>query len=102
MNPIETMTSEDTELPQAVIRKTTWSVSIIWIIPILAAAVAAYLLYSRFAQLGPTILITFKDGSGLKAGQTPVNYRGVQIGEVTDVQLSKDNRSVLVKARLQK
>ena len=102
MNPIEKEIPEDTELPQAVIRKATWSFSIIWIIPLLAAAVAAYLLYSRFAELGPTIVITFKDGSGLKAGQTPVNYRGVQIGQVTDVKLSEDNRSVLVKARLQK
>lgn len=101
MNPIETETPEDRDVPQAVIRKATWSLSIIWIIPMIAAVVAAYLVYSRFQQLGPTIVITFQDGSGLKAGQTPVNYRGVQIGQVTDVKLSDDNRSVVVKARLQ-
>jgi paraquat-inducible protein B len=43
----------------------------------------------------------FKCG-GLKTAQTPINYRGVQIGQVTAVELSQDHQAVAVKARLQR
>jgi paraquat-inducible protein B len=51
-------------------------------------------------SVGPEIAIRFGDASGLRVGQTPVNYRGVQIGEVTRIELSDDHRQAVVKARL--
>jgi paraquat-inducible protein B len=50
--------------------------------------------------MGPEIAITFNDGGGLRVGQTPVKYRGVAIGEVSGVELSKDRQHVVVRARL--
>jgi paraquat-inducible protein B len=89
-------------VPKANVRRTRWNFPIVWTVPMVAAVIAAYLVYGRLQQLGPKITIQFKDGSGLKTGQTPIRYRGVQIGEVTAVELSEDHEAVLVKARLQR
>ena len=43
-------------------------------------------------SIGPEISIRFGDASGLRIGQTPVNYRGVQIGEVSRIELSDDRK----------
>lgn len=71
-------------------------------VPIVAAAVAGWLVYERMRTFGPEITIQFDQGAGLRIGQTPVKYRGVPIGEVSAVELSPDHRHVLVKARLRR
>jgi len=88
--------------PEAKIRRRRWHVSVIWVVPVVAAIVAGYLVYGRLQELGPEITITFKDGDGVKAGQTEVRYRGVPIGEVTAVDLSDGAEHVVVQARLRR
>lgn len=88
------------ELPQARVRKNKWNFPAIWIVPLLAAIVAGYLVMERVHDYGTVITIRFKDASGIKTAQTQIKYRGISIGEVTDVELSEDQRQVLVKARL--
>lgn len=88
------------ELPKAKVKRRRWNLPVVWVVPVVAAIVAGYLIYDRVREFGPKITIKFKDGSGLKAGQTPIKYRGVQIGEVTAVELSEDQQHVLVKVRL--
>src|SRR5437868_15497041 len=73
---------------------------LVWMVPVMAIAVAAYLVFHRMQDYGPEITIAFSDGGGLRVGQTPVRYRGVQVGEVTGVRLSKDVRKSLVRGRL--
>jgi paraquat-inducible protein B len=92
----------DRRLPEASVTRRRWNLSMAWIVPLAAAIVAGYLVYGLLQQFGPNITIRFKDGSGVKAGQTAINYRGVQIGQVTAVELSQDHQAVLVKARLQR
>lgn len=91
------MTGE--ELPKARVRKRRLF-NLAWIIPLIAAAVAGYLIYDRMRERGPQIVISFGDGGGLRVGLTPVKYRGVVVGEVTGISLSKDEKQVLVRARL--
>jgi paraquat-inducible protein B len=89
------------ELPKArVARRRLFSLA--WIIPLIAAAVAGYLVWDRMRDRGPDITITFNDGGGLRVGVTPVKYRGVVIGEVSRISLSEDHKKVLVTARLQR
>ena len=88
------------DLPKAKIRRRRWDFSVVWVVPLVAAIVAGYLVYGRVQEFGLKITIKFKNGGGLKIGQTPINYRGVQIGEVTEIDLSDDQQEVLVKARL--
>ena len=91
------MTGE--ELPRARVRRRRLF-RLVWVVPVLALGVAAWLIWQHVRSIGPEITITFNDGAGLRVGQTPVKYRGVAIGEVSGVELSKDQKQVLVHARL--
>jgi len=89
------------DLPKARLRRTRLF-RLAWIVPLVAAAVAGWLVYERMRSFGPEITIQFNEGGGLRVGQTPLKYRGVQIGEVTGVELSPDHKHVLVTARLRR
>jgi paraquat-inducible protein B len=89
------------ELPKARVRRRRLF-DLAWIIPLIAAAVAGWLIWERMRERGPEVTITFNDGGGLRVGLTPVKYRGVVIGEVSGVALSEDHKQVLVRARLQR
>jgi paraquat-inducible protein B len=89
-------------VPQARVRRRRWGVSVVWIVPLVAALVAGYLVYERVREQGPTITVRFKDGDGLKAGQTEVRYRGVPVGDVAAIELSADQQYVLVGVQLRR
>jgi paraquat-inducible protein B len=89
-------------LPEARVTRQRWRVAIVWVVPLVAAIVAGYLIVSRLQEFGPTITIRFRDGSGVKAGQTELRYRGVPVGEVTGIELSRNREHVLVKTRLRR
>src|SRR5438552_19079422 len=84
------------EIPKARVRRRR-IFRLIWMVPVMAIAVAAYLVFYRLQDYGPQITVTFPDGGGLRVGQTPLRYRGVQVGEVSGVSLSKDGKSALVR-----
>jgi paraquat-inducible protein B len=86
-------------LPQAKIKEQT-RVSIVWIVPLIAAIAAGWLVYKNIRETGPVITIQFSNGDGLQANQTVLKYRGVRIGEVRSVQLAGDAAHVEVQARL--
>jgi paraquat-inducible protein B len=102
MNESQNNSEVKADLPKAKVIKSGRYFSVVWTVPLVAAILAAYLVYGHLQQSGPKITISFKDGSGLRTGQTPIKYRGVQIGEVIAVELSPDHQVVLVKARLQR
>lgn len=79
---------------QAPIKTRRFSVSLVWIVPIVAVLVGISLVVHNIMQQGPTITVTFKTGSGLVANKTEVKYRNVVIGHVTDVELSDDQKNV--------
>src|ERR1700675_883778 len=76
--------------------------SVIWIIPILAAVVAIGIAVQRILTEGPTITVVFKSAEGIEAGKTFVKYKDVNIGQVTAVQLTDDYGKVEVKAKIAK
>lgn len=90
------------ELPRATVKNRKWRFPVVWIVPVVAAVVAGYLVYDRVREFGPEITLKFEDASGVKAGQTPIRYRGVPVGEVTAVELSEDQKYAVVKARLRR
>jgi len=90
-------------LPHAVVtRKKRLRISIIWIIPLLAALVAIGIAIQRVRSEGPTITIVMKEAEGIEAGKTFIRYKDVRIGLVSAVELSEDYAKVLVKAKIAK
>jgi paraquat-inducible protein B len=94
---------DDSELPQAtVVRKKRGRVSIVWIIPILAALVGIGIVVQRIRSEGPTITIVFRTAEGIEAGKTFIKYKDVNIGQVKTVQLTEDYYNTEITAKISK
>jgi paraquat-inducible protein B len=92
-----------TNVPQAAtVPKKRRKLSVVWIIPILAAVVAVGIAVERFLSQGPTITIVFKSAEGIEAGKTFIKYKDVNVGQVTKVKLSEDFQKVVVTAKIDK
>src|SRR5277367_43164 len=76
--------------------------SIIWLVPLVALAVAAWLAYDTLSKRGPLMTVTFQSGEGLVAGQSLVKYKDVTMGHVQSVNVSDDLTNVVVTARINK
>ncbi|HZD54980.1 MAG TPA: MlaD family protein, partial [Candidatus Aquicultoraceae bacterium] len=87
-------------LPRATVKRRRWRISVVWAVPLAAAAVAGYLMVGHVREFGPEITIRFEDAGGVKPEQTPILYRGVRVGEVRSVELGKDRKHAVVRARL--
>jgi paraquat-inducible protein B len=87
---------------QAPVKTRRFGISLVWIVPIVAVLVGISLVVHNVMQEGPTIIVNFKTGSGLTANKTEVKYRNVVIGQVTDVELSGDQKSVDATIKLSK
>jgi paraquat-inducible protein B len=91
------------ELPQPEIhRRGRWSVSLIWLVPVLAALVGLSLVIHGWLSEGPNIRLSFQTAQGLEAGKTQVRYKNVVIGKVSKIMLSPDRSHVIVAVNLDK
>ena len=90
---------QDPEAPLAIARKRR-GVSVVWMVPILAAVVAGGLWLQALQSRGPMVTVLFDDGSSLEAGKTKVLFEGVEVGRVQSVELSDDLTAVRTKIQL--
>ena len=74
--------------------------SMIWLLPVVAMLVGAWLLTNLINQRGPTLTISFHTAEGITPGKTRIRYKDVDIGEVREVKLAADRSHVLVSAQL--
>jgi paraquat-inducible protein B len=89
------------EVPQPrVVRAKRWNVSIVWLLPAVAVAIAASMLVRTVLLVGPYIEIEFATAEGIEGGKTDVRYKEVVIGKVTSVSLREDRKSVIVGVQL--
>ena len=91
----------ENDIPEAVV-KPRKGISIVWIIPIVAALIGAWVAYKTVSEVGPTIFISFEDAEGLVAGKTKIKYKDVDVGLVTGVDLEDDLKHVLVTVQMNK
>jgi paraquat-inducible protein B len=84
--------------PRAQLRRRRFS--FVWLIPLVAAAIAGYLGYRTILQQGPLLTLTFDTAEGLAAGQTQIQYKAVVLGTVESIDLSHDDSDVVVKLRM--
>ena len=86
--------------PAANVRRSR--ISPVWIIPLLALCIAAWLGYRTVSEEGPVVELTFRTADGLTAGQTQVRHKAVQLGQVEAIRLSADLQRVVVRVRMQR
>ena len=72
----------------------------IWIVPLLALLIAAWLALKAWQEKGPEILVVFDDAAGIAVGKTDVRFRDVVVGQVTNIKLSDDFQKVTTRIEL--
>lgn len=88
------------EFPPEAIAVRRSSVSLVWLIPLVALVIGAWLAFKTFSEQGPRIQIQFKTAAGLEAGKTKVKFKDVDVGQVTAIDVNPDLKTVTVKAQL--
>ena len=83
-----------------VTRREQSGVSPIWLVPLAALLVGAWLAWTSWQARGPEVTITFPAPAteGLRVGATPLLYRSVEVGEVRSLRLTPDLDGVVVTA----
>ncbi len=71
-------------------------IPIIWIIPVLAIAIGAWLAWDTVSSQGPTITIQFQSAEGLTPGQSQLKYKELTLGTVKSLTLTPDRSRVVV------
>jgi paraquat-inducible protein B len=77
------------------------SLSIVWIVPLVALIASGWLIYREFSDTGPLMEIEFENGSGIEAGKTTLVHKGVVVGIVHEVALKPDLDGVTVTVELE-
>lgn len=86
--------------PAATVRRSR--ISLIWLIPLVAAVIAAWLGWRTVSQQGSVVTLSFRSADGLTAGQTRVRHKAVELGEVETIRLSGDMSHVIVTVRMRR
>lgn len=90
-------------LPEPVTRRQhRWSLSLVWLVPVVAALAGMVLVVRTYRQAGPTVSISFDTAEGLEAGKTEVRYKNVVVGKVRHISLSHDHSHVVAMVSLSK
>jgi paraquat-inducible protein B len=78
------------------------SMSIVWIVPLVAVIIGGWLAYKSITEKGPLITVTFQTAKGLEAGKTKVRYKNVEVGIVETIYISTELDRVDLKIRMKK
>jgi paraquat-inducible protein B len=95
-------TPAGTAAPAEAVVKKARGPSLVWIVPIVAAAAAGWLWYRTIQEQGPLITIRFHTADGLEAGKTKVKLKYVEAGLVETISIAPDLSHVNVGVRMEK
>lgn len=76
--------------------------SAIWIIPVVALLLGAYMVVHTIMTEGPEITVSFENGDGLEAGKTKLKLRNVTLGVVQDIALNETLDGVVATIKLER
>ena len=76
------------------------SISIIWLIPLLAVFIGIWMVYNNITSRGPLVVIAFETGEGIEAKKTKIRTKSVDIGLVEKLELNNKDNNVLVTVRI--
>src|ERR1017187_2443184 len=98
------MPDNDRSLPQVpeaqIVTRKRARLSFVWIIPLVAATVGAWVAVTRILSEGPKITIVFRSAEGLEANKTKICYNGVDVGTVAAFELTPDHQRVIATAKM--
>ena len=77
-------------------------VSVVWLVPIGALAVALGIGWKQWSDQGPLIDVIFDDAGGVLAGETELRFRDVAVGLVEEVGFTEDLDRVRISIRVAK
>jgi paraquat-inducible protein B len=87
--------SEPLGLARATTRRSR-RVSVIWLLPLVAVAIGAWLAWDTLSKEGPTITVSFNSAEGLQPGQSQLKFKDIVFGTVKSLALSPDHSRVVV------
>ena len=67
---------------------------LVWALPLAAVLIVVYLGLQALAHSGVDVVVTFSSAADAKPGDTQVVYKGLNVGRVTHLGLSKDRQHV--------
>jgi paraquat-inducible protein B len=88
------------DLPDAEVATGRSGPSMVWLVPVVALLVGAWLVYKTLSEQGPTVTILFDTAEGIEAGKTRIKYLDVDVGVVESVRILPDESKVELKAEL--
>lgn len=69
-------------------------ISPIWILPLVAILIGAYLVYKDYQESGIMITVAIKDANGLTEGKTQVFFKGLPVGTLKGFTVSPDLKHI--------
>ncbi|HLI22197.1 MAG TPA: MlaD family protein, partial [Stellaceae bacterium] len=84
----------------AAIERKRWWPGWIWSVPIAALGICGWLAVRELSTPGVTITITFADAADMRAKDTKVVYRGIDVGAVSEVSLAPDRSHAVAKVSI--
>jgi len=95
------MTEQEKKLPKAVVKPIN-KISTIWLIPLVALIIGAWMLIDQWQKQGPLITIKFATAQGISKNESLIKLKNITVGKVVDIKLTNDLDGVIISARLNK
>jgi paraquat-inducible protein B len=94
-------TEKFSNVPEAkAVPKKRTRLSLVWVIPIVAAVAGVWIAVTKILEKGPEITINFSTGDGLDANKTKIIYDGLTIGTLSAIRLAPDHQHVIATAKM--
>lgn len=85
------------------VKRSIWErVSVVWLVPVAALAIAMGVAWQSYTDRGPVIEIIFDNASGISPNETELRFRNVAVGLVEGVSFTEALDQVVVEVRLDK
>lgn len=88
-------------LPDVEVREER-GLSPVWLIPLAAVLIGAWLMFQTWNEKGPSITVQFPSAEGIEAGKTEVRYKAVTVGKLRTLRLSDDLQTIEATLELNK
>lgn len=73
------------------VKKSKKIVFIIWLLPFIALLISSWMLYKHFDKQGEEVSVSFNNAEGFVVGKTPLKYKGIKIGVITNIEVDENN-----------